>query len=335
MDGSFFKSDQETNVDETATVLFVDDEQNILNAMKRIFMEDDIEILTSSSGQEALEVLKNNPVTVIVSDNLMPGMNGIEFLTKAKALTPDAVRIMLTGYADIKAAIEAINVGEVYKFINKPWDDDELRSIIFEAINRHKVVQSLKKGDEYALYSLAQTIELKDSYTKGHCERVAKYALAIADVLELDGTLKEHIRQGSWLHDCGKIGVPEAILNYDGKLTPEQFDIIKKHPQWGADVVKLAHLSETVVNIILYHHEHYDGKGYPAGLKGEGIPLEARIVNVADVFDALTSERPYRGRMARGKAIEIMIENKNTCSDPNLTDIFLNLLEKEPDLYKE
>ena len=196
-------------------------------------------------------------------------------------------------------------------------------------------MQSLKKGDEYALYSLAQTIELKDAYTKGHCDRVAKYALAIADVLGLEDTLKEHIRQGSWLHDCGKIGVPEAILNYNGPLSSEQMDIIKKHPCWGADVVRLAHLSETVVNIILYHHEHYDGTGYPVGLKGEDIPLEARIVNVADVFDALTSERPYRGRMAREKAIEILIDNKNTCSDPSITDIFIDLLEKEPDIYKE
>ena len=185
-------------MDETATVLFVDDEQDILNAMKRIFLHDDIRILTSTSGYEALEILKNNSVNAIVADNLMPGMNGIEFLIKAKAIAPDAVRIMLTGSTDIRAAIDAINKGEVYKFISKPWNIKELKNIVFEAINRYRMVQSLKKGDEYALYSLAQTIELKDAYTKGHCERVAKYALAIADVLGLEGTLREYIRQGGF-----------------------------------------------------------------------------------------------------------------------------------------
>ena len=142
----FLNQNKGVNMDETATVLFVDDEQNILNAMKRIFIEDDIQILTNTSGHEALETLKNNSVSVIVSDNLMPEMNGIEFLIKARVLAPDAVRIMLTGYADIQSAIDAINKGEVYKFINKPWDDDELRNVIFEAINRYRVGAILKKG---------------------------------------------------------------------------------------------------------------------------------------------------------------------------------------------
>jgi putative two-component system response regulator len=329
MSDPLIEQDQSVSMDETVTLLFVDDEQNILNAMKRLFMEDDMKILTATSGDEALDILKKNDIAAIISDNLMPGMNGIEFLLKAKALSPDAVRIMLTGCNDIQSAINAINRGEVYKFITKPWDNDELRNVVFEAVKRHKVVQSIQHADEYMLCSLAQTIELKDAYTKGHCDRVEEYALAIADVLGIEDTLKEYIRQGSWLHDCGKIGVPEAILNYDGRLSVEQMDIVKKHPCWGADVARSAHLSEPVVNIILYHHEHYDGTGYPLGLKGENIPLEARIVNVADIFDALTSERPYRSKMSREKAIAILRENRGTYSDPHITDIFIDLLKKE------
>jgi putative nucleotidyltransferase with HDIG domain len=329
MSDPLIEQDQSVSMDETATILFVDDEQNILNAMKRLFMEDDMKILTATSGDEALDILKKNDIAAIISDNLMPGMNGIEFLLKAKALSPDAVRIMLTGCNDIQSAINAINRGEVYKFITKPWNNDEIRNVVFEAVSRHKVVQSMQHADEYMLCSLAQTIELKDAYTKGHCDRVEEYALAIADVLGIENTLKEDIRKGSWLHDCGKIGVPEAILNYDGRLSVEQMDIVKKHPCWGADVARSAHLSESVVNIILYHHEHYDGTGYPLGLKGENIPLEARIVNVADIFDALTSERPYRSKMSREKAIAILIENRGTYSDPRITDIFIDLLKKE------
>jgi len=329
MNDSSAEGEHRTTMDETLTVLFVDDEQNILNAIRRLFMEDNIRILTNTSGYEALETLKDNTISVIVSDNLMPGMNGIEFLFKAKVLAPDAVRIMLTGCNDIQSAINAINKGEVYKFVNKPWDDGELRKVVFDAINRHRVVESIKHADEYALCSLAQAIELKDAYTKGHCDRVAEYALAIADVLGLDDTLREYIKQGSWLHDCGKIGVPETILNCNGPLSAEQMDIVKKHPCWGADVARLAHLSEPVVNIILYHHEHYDGTGYPIGMKGDKIPLEARIVNVADIFDALTSERPYRRKMPRERAMEILIENRGTYSDPHIIDIFVDLLKQE------
>lgn len=329
MNGPLIEQDQSVSMDETVTVLFVDDEQNILNAIKRLFIEDDIQILTAASGHEALEILKINTISVVVSDNLMPGMNGIEFLLKAKVLSPDAIRIMLTGCNDIQSAINAINRGEVYKFITKPWDNEELRNVVFDAINRQRLVQSIKHADEYALCSLAQTIELKDAYTKGHCDRVEEYALAIADVLDLEDTLKEYIKQGSWLHDCGKIGVPEAILNYEGPLSAEQMDVVKKHPCWGADVARSAHLSKPVVNIILYHHERYDGTGYPLGLKGEDIPLEARIVNVADIFDALTSERPYRSKMSQEKAIAILIENRGTYSDPHIIDIFIDLLKKE------
>lgn len=307
-------------------MLFLDDDRNVLRSLKRTFVDDDLEIFTSLNGAEALEIIKSTDISVIVSDNLMPGMNGVEFLQQAKTACPDSVRIMLTGYVDVEAAIQAINEGEVYKFITKPWNVAELRKAILQAIDRHDVVQSLRKGDEYSLLSLAQTIELKDPYTKGHCDRVAKYAVAIAEALGGSDELKENIKRGSWLHDCGKIGVPEAIINEPGPLTREQRAIMEKHPRWGADVARLAHLPQTVVNIILYHHERYDGKGYPTGLKGDDIPLEARIVNVADIYDALTSDRSYRVQMTRNEAKRIMAANKGTYSDPRIIDTFINIL---------
>lgn len=315
-----------TEDNEFPKALFLDDEQNILHLMRRLFRNDNITVLTCSSGEDALGLLKSNEISVVVSDNLMPGMKGVEFLQLAKHLSPDTVRIMLTGYADMQSAMDAINKGEVYKFITKPCNGDELRSIVLQSLDRHKMIQSLRKADEYSLYSLSQTIELKDPYTRGHCERVARYALAIAEALGLDEDLRENIRRGSWLHDCGKIGIPEAVLNYAGPLTESQMDLVKKHPQWGADVAGLAHLPETVVNVILYHHERYDGRGYPYGLKGEAIPIEARIVNVADIYDALTSERPYRGRLAQEEAVKIVINSKGTCSDPRVVDAFIESL---------
>ncbi len=317
-------------MEEKPTILLVDDEQNVLNALKRAFIDCDIEIITTTSPVEALETIKkNDSISVIISDNLMPEMSGIEFLQKAKVIAPDTVRIMLTGYADLEAVIDAINKGEVFKFITKPWDDNELVDMVLSSIDRYEVVQSLRKADEYTLYSLAQAIELKDHYTRGHCDRVAGYALAIAEKLGLDRTLSEHIRQGSWLHDCGKIGVPEEILNFRGALSTDQFDVIKNHPTWGAEVAKAAHLPQPIINILLYHHEWYNGSGYPAGLKGEEIPIEARIVGVADMYDALTSDRPYRKGIPTREAIAIILDGRGSQLDPVIVDILVEIEKRD------
>lgn len=310
-----------------ATILLVDDEENILRSLKRIFMDQDLHILATTSPFDALELLKTHAVSVIISDNLMPGMSGIDFLQRAKFISPESVRVMMTGYADVHAAIDAINKGEVFKFLTKPWDAEEFRNVVFDSINRHDMVHSLRQADESKLYSLAQTIELKDPYTRGHCDRVAQYSLSMAERLGLENDRRIFIKHGSWLHDCGKIGVPEAILNFNGPLSPEQMEIVRNHSRWGAEVARLAKLPEAVVNIILFHHEKYDGTGYPARLKGNDIPIEARIVSVADIYDALTSARPYRGAMDVDRAVKILAEARNTYSDPAIVDIFLKIIE--------
>jgi response regulator RpfG family c-di-GMP phosphodiesterase len=308
------------------TVLFVDDEQNILNAVKRLFMSDTIDVLTASTALEGMELMKRNTVAVIVSDNMMPGMNGIAFLEWTKTVSPDSVRILMTGYADLHSAIESINRGEVFRFVTKPWNDTELSQIVLDSIDRYKIVSSIKSADEAKLLSLAQTIELKDPYTKGHCERVATYALMLADGMDLSDVMKKNIKYGSWLHDCGKIGVPEIILNKPSELDDEQFATMKKHSRWGADVAKTAQLSEPVVNVALYHHERFNGEGYPVGLKGINIPLEARVVAIADAFDAMTSDRPYRKKLSKEEAIAVITKSKSSSFDPALVDIFVSVL---------
>ena len=307
-------------------VLFVDDEQNILNAVKRLFISDPVTVLTATTAIEGMELMKSNTVSVIVSDNIMPGMNGIDFLMWTKTVSPDSVRILMTGYADLRAAIEAINRGEIFRFVTKPWDDMELRRTVLDSIDKYKVVSSLKSADEAKLLSLAQTIELKDPYTRGHCERVARYTQLLTDAMDLPDDMKKNIKYGSWLHDCGKIGVPETILNKPGALDAEQFDVIKKHSRWGADVARAAQLPEPVVNIALYHHERFDGKGYPNGLKGADIPLEARIVAIADAFDAMTSDRPYRKKLSAKEALYVLKEGESASFDPDLVDIFISVL---------
>ncbi|MEK7365939.1 MAG: HD domain-containing phosphohydrolase, partial [Candidatus Deferrimicrobiota bacterium] len=274
-------------------VLLVDDEANILNALARLFLDRDVRVLRAGNGEEALGIVRREPVAVVVSDNLMPGMRGVELLSRVRDQSPDTARVLLTGYADLSTAIEAINRGEVFRFHVKPWVDEEIVRTVEEGVRRYQLVRSLRDGDEATLRSIAQTIELKDPYTRGHCDRVAAFALKIAEALGLPEGTRRAIKHGSWLHDCGKIGVPEAILNCPGKLSAADFEVVKKHPGWGAEVGRQANLPEEVINIILYHHERFDGRGYPTGAKGTEIPLEARIVAVADVFDAMSTDRPY------------------------------------------
>ena len=304
-------------------VLLVDDEANILNALARLFLDRDVRVLRAGNGEEALGIVRREPVAVVVSDNLMPGMRGVELLSRVRDLSPDTVRVLLTGYADLPTAIEAINRGEVFRFHVKPWVDEEIVRTVEEGARRYQVVRSLRHGDEAALRSIAQTIELKDPYTRGHCDRVAAFALMIAEALRLPEGTRRAIKHGSWLHDCGKIGVPEAILNCPGKLSAEDFEVVKKHPGWGAEVGRQANLPEEVINIILYHHERFDGRGYPTGAKGTEIPLEARIVAVADVFDAMSTDRPYAKGYEQAEAIRVMGVIRGAALDPQLVDIFL------------
>lgn len=315
--------------------MFVDDELSVLNSLQRLFADTEHRCIFCSSPAEALERANEEKIWVVVSDNQMPGMTGIDFLCRLRMISPDTVRIMMTAYANLGVAISAINRSEAFRFVTKPWDNDELLSLVAEGIARHDILTSMRSHDEARYRSLAQTVELKDPYTRGHCDRVADYAEQLARAAGVEEPLLTCIRHGSILHDCGKIGVPEEVLNFPGKLTLEEFEIIKKHPDWGTQVAREANLPEAVVNVILYHHERVDGSGYPAGLAGEDIPFEARIAAIADVFDALTSDRPYRKANSVDEAITVLngltaiLDNKlletfMTRVIPGLTDQYLS-----------
>jgi len=308
------------------TVLFIDDEVNILNSIQRVFADHDFNLLTAGSSQQALEILSRNDIAVVVTDNMMPGMNGLDLLRLAKVISPDTIRIMLTGYASLDTAIEAINLGEVFRFVVKPWNDRALEETVEDALQRHRVVKQLQYGDESVMLSIAQTIELKDPHTRGHCDRVANYAVMISRAIGLPEEAVQEIKQGSWLHDCGKIGVPGALLNSSNKLDAAQYEMVKKHSLWGAEVARQARLPSRIINIILYHHERFMGGGYPAGLSGSEIPLEARIVAVADTYDALTSNRPYQKAKEHGEAQQILVASQGTQLDPDLVSVFCRLL---------
>jgi response regulator RpfG family c-di-GMP phosphodiesterase len=278
-----------------------------------------------------LRIIRHEEIAVAVSDNIMPTMSGLAFLASLKNFSPDTVKVLMTAFADLSSALSAINNIEVFRYIIKPWQDAEFKSTIDDALRRYHIVQNMRRENEGVLHSLAQTIELKDPSTRGHCDRVAIYAQLLAEALDLPIDMLREIRYGSWLHDCGKIGIAEEILNGPGRLTDIEFETMKQHSQWGADVAAKANLSSVARNIIQYHHEHFDGSGYPAGLAGEAIPLEARLVAVADVYDALTSDRPYRPGYARTEAIGILTSMSGIDLDPTLVGFFIDIINRHPE----
>jgi putative nucleotidyltransferase with HDIG domain len=305
------------------TVLFVDDEEHVLNSIDRLFADSGFRIAIALNTREAFDVFNRQEVAVIVSDNDMPDMSGVEFLSRVENISPHSLKILMSGQSDLVTAVDAVNNGVVFRFVLKPWDGKAFKQTVQEAIERFQIIQCLRKEDDSTVLSLAQKIELKDLFTPGHCENVARYALMISAALNFSEEKVKELRYGSWLHDCGKIGVPEKILNKNSTLTENEFEIIKNHPRWGADIAEKADLSPPIVNVIHRHHERFDGSGYPSGLKGTDIPLEARIVTIADVFDALTADRPYRTKFDYGKAIKIMHAMNESVFDPELLNIFL------------
>lgn len=305
-------------------VLVVDDDTAILDFAKIVLKDIDCQVITMNDPMTALDYLRHEQVAVLISDNNMPIMRGLELVEKANVDSSETVKIIMSAYTDLSMALSALNQCQVFKLISKPWAPKEMFDTVTDALHRYHTLQIIKRENEDVLRSLAQTIELKDFYTRGHCDRVATFAVQLAKDFGLSTDMQREIKYGSWLHDCGKIGVPEQVLNANRKLEADEYELINKHPDWGAEVARKANLSEVIINVILGHHEHFDGSGYPTGIAGNDIPIEARIASVADVFDALTSDRPYRKGLSLDKALEIVIEMKGKELDPALVGLFLD-----------
>ena len=356
------------------TVLFVDDEVNILKALQRLMRNEPIEVLTANRPSEAFELIDRCGPQVIVSDQRMPEMNGVEFLSCVRDRHNDVVRIMLTGYTDMTIAVEAINKGEIFRLITKPWNDEELKATLRQAFDHHDLkaeirrlnqvtreqnfkLQDMNKNLEekvrdrtkqldgkntelrtayiQTIRALAEAIDAKDSYTRGHSERVAVYASRLADRMGLRKELIERIYFAGLLHDVGKIGIPDAIISKPARLTPEEYEEIKKHPEIGAKILEPVEFLRAIVPCVRHHHEWFDGgkKGYPDRLAGDQIPLPARVIVVADTVEAMTSDRPYRKALSIDVVVSELHKYSGTQFDPVVVDAFLTLLEAEGDAF--
>ena len=348
---------------ETIRVLFVDDEENVLKSLKRLFLDSDIEILTAPSGKAGLNLLKVSEVSVIVSDQRMPEMGGVEFLEKASKISPDSVRILLTGYADIEAVVSAINKGGVYRYIAKPWNDNDLMIAVLNAAERYRLIkenrrlteltkkqnEELKKwSSELEIYVQQQTIdltnqnkelkklagklkqnfrefisafynilELRNKIIYTHSNNVATLVSDIVFRMGLSETDAETIVAAAQLHDIGRVGIPDAhLLKNVEEFTAQEKEEYMNHPIIGQTALDCIDDLRPVGVLIRHHHEWYNGDGFPDNLRGENIPLGARIIAMADKFDRLIGINP--GEQGKGSALKRIESFLGSQFDPAL-----------------
>ncbi|MCP4117056.1 MAG: response regulator [Desulfobacteraceae bacterium] len=318
-------------------VLLVDDEQSILRSLSRMFRMNGIDVATADSGTMAMDIIRKEPIDLVISDHMMPEMSGLDLMVQIRDTYPEIIRIMLTASFERQVMQKAINQGEIYRFFVKPWNEDELLDAVRSGIKhksdtvgeKNRIVDELTRSNIETVMALAEAIELKDTYTKGHCSRVRDYSVRMARAVGLPSGLLIHLVYGALLHDCGKIGVAESILLKSGKLDESERKAIEYHSILGFELTNSVSHLKTASLFIRQHHERWDGTGYPDGLCQDEAHICSRIISIADTFDAMTSDRPYRKGMAIDKARQILIENKGAQFDPELVDLFVSILDKK------
>lgn len=325
--------------------LIVDDEPRLRQVLVRLMETDGFTCLQAGNGMEALEQLARQPVPLLISDLRMPKMDGIELLRQVRTRFPDTAVVMITAVADVEVAVSCLAIGAM-DYLTKPFHLEEVRARVIQALEKRRLIIDNRAYQERleervaaqarrleelflaSVQSLAEALELKDPYTRGHSVRVSRYATVIARELSLDPEVVRQIELGGHVHDIGKIGVRETILNKAGRLSPDEYEHIMTHPMLGWRILApLLGDAPLALAIVRSHHERYDGRGIPDGLAGDAIPLEARIAAVADCFDAMTSDRPYRGALSMEQAVAEAQRNSGTQFDPVVVDAFVRAIE--------
>lgn len=308
------------------TLLLVDDDPDVLATLTRSFRKG-YKTLSANGGEAGIALLNEHPVDLIICDQRMPNISGDQVLSHALQAQPDAIRILLTGYADVESLLTCVNDAHIYKYVTKPWDPAELNLTVVRALESLVLKRDLDTAREQletaykdAVVMLCLAAEGKDQDTASHLYRVQHYTEALAVAMGVDNAAAAHMGLMSMLHDIGKLATPDAILKKPGKLTAEEWDIMREHPLAGVRILGDNPFYETAREISAGHHENYDGDGYPHGLRGDDIPLSARIVKIVDVFDALTTQRPYKEPWPMEEAITHIESHAGIMFDPAMVD---------------
>ncbi len=316
-------------ISERPTILVVEDEPHIREVLSGLLGALGYRLLMAASAEQALDALNVVSPDLVLTDVHLGAMSGIDLCARLKAdpryeLMPV---VILTAVGDLEARVAGLAAG-ADDFFTKPVEFVELRTRL-AALLRVKMLLGQLERAEAVITTLALTIEARDPYTLGHCDRLSRYAVALGEALGLDHEMLRALRLGGYLHDLGKIAVPDGILLKPGPLDPVEQERIRAHPGAGSDLVLGLRSMELVRPIMRHHHEKWDGSGYPDRLKGAAIPLGARIISVVDVFDALHTERPYKAALPRSEAVSLLIRETDAGYwDPKVVETFLEILRQ-------
>jgi putative nucleotidyltransferase with HDIG domain len=340
-------------------VLVVDDDSSIRGLVTSMLSRAGYECNSVPSGQEALNALQSDRhYDLLLSDLNMNGMNGFDLLERVRKIEPQIPVVMVTAVHDLTTALDAIRKG-AYDYLLKPFKREQLLATVHRALETRRLQQELlayknkleilvaartellqranaelirKREDlersyDITLEALGDALDLKDAETEGHSKRVTAFTIAIARALDLPGERVRVIARGAFLHDVGKMAIPDAILRKPGRLTPEEQMLMREHALLGYKMLHRISFLREPANIVYSHQERYDGSGYPRGLKGDQIPLGARIFAVADTFDAITSDRPYRAAQSISSARREIQKHSGHQFDPAVVEAFMAIPE--------
>jgi cyclic di-GMP phosphodiesterase len=345
----FGKDSARTSTRSREQILIVDDELVIRDLLATLLELRGYTCVVAASGREALAQLHTHSFDLMLSDIVMPGMDGLELLGRVHAYDGDMPVLMVTATHDISIGLEAIRRG-AYDYILKPFEREQLFHAIDRALQHRRLVLEnqryqknlelqvtertsqltqaileLEQSYDYTLEALGGALDLKDAETQGHCKRVTAYTICLARAMGVDKSELANISRGAFLHDIGKMAVPDRILRNPGPLDNDEWAILKQHCDIGYAALRKIPFLKGAAEIVLSHHERYDGNGYPRGLKREEIPLGARIFAVADTLDAMISDRPYRSARSLEEAKEEIQRHAGTQFDPNVVKLFLSM----------
>ncbi len=334
---------------QSARILVVDDEKPVRTMVATALERQGYTVEQAAGGREALEALEMNNFNLVLTDIVMNDVNGIALLERIHALQPTLPVVMVTAVHDISIAIDSMRRG-AYDYLLKPFERDQLLSTVERALSHRQALEEtqnyhqsleemvrartemlrhamedLEHSYDVTLEALGDALDLKDSETEGHSKRVTAYAIALARAMGIPPEEIKIIARGAFLHDIGKMAIPDEILRKPGKLTAEEQDLMREHCTRGYHMLRKIPFLAGAAEIVLCHQEYYDGNGYPNGLRGREIPIGARIFAVADTLDAITSDRPYRKARGFDAAREEILRCSGTQFDPAVVEVFLKI----------
>lgn len=344
---------------EPASILVVDDEVTMREVLLRNLRAGGYRLRSAGSVQEAWALLERAPSDLVLSDIMMPGGTGLELLERIKAGFPDTAVVMVTALADIQAAIDALKLG-ASDYLLKPFTLDQVDLSVSRALAQRRLIlenrayqaelerkvaektraltralEEMEATYDATIEVLGAALDYRDSETEGHCERVTRYTVALAEAMGCTPEQVRQIERGAYLHDLGKIGVPDSILLKPDKLTAEEWVVMRSHAEKGYLMLKDIAFLEEAAEIVYAHQERFDGSGYPRGLKGDEIPMGARIFAVADTLDAMTTDRPYRRALSFEQSVEEVIRYSGRQFDPQCVEAFVRIVPKIERIYRK